>query len=378
MPPPFVVVCQDIHGHASAIVASSLAARQTGIRAGMAVRTVMRRYPHIHLVPRRPDLEATARDDLFALFDRYTPQVRLSHIGNFGRWLCDLSGTPASRTMTPQQLGDDIVLSIKREIGFTDIFMGLCSTAPGAQLLAAAATTEPVTVCFGQDHEQERMLGGISCDAVYGLTAVTREALRGYGIYTIGQLAFLTRHDLVKRLGRDGEHLYAVVQGVSAAAAGAAEKYLTGPLTASIVLRRDTNDLAELAAAVRYTADKLCHQLRSQSVCADALVVELCYTDRKKIRKTVRLGADTQDFGPVASAAQHAVTALYQRRVALSSITLTVARPQPFGGQLELFDTARTAAHRSTGAAITDVRRAYAFEAVVSGSCLAIAQEQRI
>jgi len=356
---PVVVTCQDATSHTSAAWSCSRQARELGVRPGAPVALVGRKFPRVAVVARNKELENAAREELLRVLVRYSPCFDVSADG---KCCIDLTATPVSRAMTIQAIAAAIRKDIMAALPVAYMAIGLSQSPLLAQLMAKRERPDGVGVC--ERGAELTMLAGLDSALLPGLRAPTRERVEAYGLTSIGQIQRLGKETLVRHFGAEGERLYAMSMGVRfrAAANAASVPY------AETVLQRDINDMGLLRDTVRYTVDKLCFLLKRENLCVNRFTFELVYGDNKAVRRTVALPQFTSEYLSIAGRACTAFTELYQRRVAIKTIRLSVRAPQIDSGQTDLFETAWDHKQKALAVQITRVREKLRFESVRSGA----------
>jgi DNA polymerase-4 len=365
---PFVVVEQDPESHKTAVLDLSAAAAREGearhVWPGLPLFLALRKWPGLPVLPRDPAAEARLRARLTDLWTRCTPAFTAR--GNGGAVL-DLTGTPLARRF-PEALSDrDAALAARLRaevmaLGLEAVSVGTASSHIVARVLARLEAPDGVAACPAG--EETRALDPLAPSLLPGLSPAARERLRKYGLVTIGAVRRLGKEELTLRFGAEGERLYALARGVDVDPARETRK----PVEAETVLAKDLNDEGALRDQVRLTADKLGHALRREGVKASRFTMVLAYSDGRSARRTVRVQPPTAAFALLAEEAVPLFFELYQRRVALRRIRLSVAAPALETGQRDLFEEAGRGKREALEAAIDRIRAKRAFTAVLSGS----------
>jgi DNA polymerase-4 len=375
---PFAVVEQDAESHKTIVTDVSPAAEARGVHPGTPVFLLRRKFPGVAIVPRDKAAEAAARASLRALWVRCTPDFTVRENGGA---MLDMTGTPATRRHAPHAWAAHLRTAVLR-LGFESVAVGVASSQVVARVLSRGAAlslqhrravvnpADPglldalvgVVVCAVG--EEERALDALPPGLLPGLSPSARGRLRKYGLETIAAVRRLGKEELTLRFGTEGEKLYTLARGLDMEPVVARRK----PLLVETILPRDLNDEAALRNQVRLTADKLCHALRADGVKTARFTMILDYADGRSARRTHSVRPPTAAFVPLAEAATALFFDLYQRRVALRRIRLSVAAPAPQTGQRELFEGANASRSEALAAAIDRIRIKRSFDAVLSGS----------
>lgn len=359
---PFVVVRQMEDSYKASVFATSACARECGVEAGMPVFIARRKVGRgFRVLPRARDIEERMRGALQDLCADWTPEAQIEATAI----RLDLSGTPVSRQVSGEQLGQWLAERLQQGTGLQALAIGVSASRVVAEVLARQARPAGVATC--PPGQEQAHLAKVDADSLPGLAGHCRERARAYGLEGVDQLLQLDRAALVRRFGRqDGARLYGLARGM----ASDPQRASVDSVEAETVLRTDVNDDSLLVEAVRLTADKAVHEVRRGGLVAGAVRLQLVYSDNRRARKTVRLPTSTDDFSQVRAASLSAFTEIHVRRVALKSIQVAALRTSPATGQRDLFDGVRQRKDRRLGLALTSIRERLGFEAVVSAGTL--------
>ena len=365
----FVVLQQSRDSHRAAVQAVSARARDLGVEPGtplFAVRRAHRR--RVAVVDRDEAAENAAAGSVTAVLERWTPAFRVRR-GRAGlSALLDLGGTPEARSRGWRSAGAELRRQLGDASGLAEIAVGVSTVRLVARALGRAALPAGVSLCA--PGEEDRVLARTGLADLPGLGSACRERAARYGIHTVDQVLALDRRALRRRFGRlAGERLYGVVRGLEVEALPGAP----GVIEAETVLREDVNDDGLLRAAVALTVDRACHELRSRRLAARSLTLRVTYTDDRRVQRTSRLAAATDDFPALCAAAEGLFHQIHARRAAVRAIAAVPSRTSPASGQQDLFDGEAGRRRRSLGAAITDIRSRLGFGAVVGADTLEVA-----
>ena len=124
---------------------------------------------------------------------------------------------------------------------------------------------------------------------------------------------------------------------------------------------------------MRLTADKLAFRLREAGRQADRLTLAIRYADGKAARKTVAIRPRTGAFLVLADHSRELFRALYQRRVALRAIALSVPAPKQDTGQTDLFASQDDRRQHALGDALAKIRGRSGFAIILSGANVEVA-----
>lgn len=360
---PFAVVRQCADSHRSSVFAPSAEARKGGVEAGMPVFAARRRLPDLVVVLRRPDYEADARAELQRLMESITPAFSCH-----GRdlWLLDLTGTPAQRGRDVRAFAASFRDDLSADAGLRSATIGISRSELLAHMQAAGG--EPDEICICESGRESQLLAGFEARLLPGLSRSCRALLAKYGLKEVGQIRLLGRKSLVKRFGAEGEKLFEMVRGVSSLRVGRRRR----DCFAETILDWDVVDRNVLLQCVRYTADKLCYQLRQRDAHLSCLALAVHYSDGGRVQRSRVLARPTNAFVVVADAAGQLFEQLCQRRIAVKSVRINASRIRPGSAQLDLFESSQDRRNDALGGSIHKIRDRAGFGGILTASMLPV------
>ena len=360
---PFVVVRQCADSHRSSVFAPSREAKKHGVEAGMPVFIARRRLPDLEVVSRRKDYEEDLRAEMRRLMESITPAFNC-HGGDL--WLLDLTGTPAQRGPDMWAFAESLRADLAERAGLQGATIGISRSELVARMQAAAG--EPDEICICETGEESQLLAGFEARLLPGLSRSCRALLTKYGLKEVGQIRLLGRKSLVKRFGTEGEKLFEMVRGVSSLRVG--PRHLG--FFAETILDWDVVDRNVLEQCVRYTADKLCYELRQRDVHLSSFALAVQYSDGGRIQRSKVLARPTNAYVVVADAAGELFEQLCQRRIAVKSVRINASRIRPESAQLDLFESSQDRRSHALGGSIHKIRDRSGFGGILAASMLPV------
>lgn len=354
---PFVVIRQNAESHKTIVWACSPGARAEGLGAGMPVLQAKKIVPKLLIKRQNPELERIITDEIRECAVEYTPEFT---VGSSGTACLNLTGTPAQRSGDIEGEIERLRETIKRRTNVYHVAAGVARTRVIARMLASAASPDSVEIC--PPEREADMFGTMETSHLPSLSPQCRGKLKKYGLRVVAQVQRLSKEDLVRRLGHEGERLYCMVHGIEPRTTG------TPPieLEAETTLTNDINDLEELIHHVQYTVDKLCFQVKSQHMRLGGIVCMIRYTDTRRAQKSGWFSEPTHDFLTISGMAGRLFEQAYTRRVAIKSIKLIGKRVCMETGQLNLFETVWENKQARLSESISKVREKMPFDSVKS------------
>lgn len=195
------------HAQRGVVVAASYEVRPFGVRSAMPMARAMKAAPHAIVVKPRFSAYAEASEQVFAIFERYTPLIEplsldeafLDVTASVG-----LFGSPA-----------DIARRIRKEIADE---LSLPASAGIAPVKFVAKIASDLAKPNGQrevrPEETVAFLAALPVSRLWGVGPKTEEALKLAGLRTIGDVAAHEPEWLEERLGPSGRHLWELSQGI--------------------------------------------------------------------------------------------------------------------------------------------------------------------
>jgi DNA polymerase-4 len=194
------------HAQRGVVVAASYEVRPFGVRSAMPMARAMKMAPQAIVVPPRFAAYAEASEQVFGIFERYTPLIEplsldeafLDVTASVG-----LFGTPA-----------EIARRIRKEIAAE---VSLPASAGIAPVKFVAKIASDLAKPNGQREiraeEMVSVLAKLPVSRLWGVGPKTEEVLTRAGLKTIGDVAARNVMWLEERLGSQGRHLWELSQG---------------------------------------------------------------------------------------------------------------------------------------------------------------------
>lgn len=345
----------------AAVYDMSETAYRAGVRKGMALAQAVRACRGAEVRPPRPELYRRAMDDFLRQVRGYSP--RLEHGSEDGHVFVDLTGT--HRLFGPaMDVGLRLQRGVRQQLGFTPIW-----TLATSKLVAKVASrlVKPVGEYIVSAGDETDFLAPLPVALLPGLAEGELRRLGEFRIATIGQLAGLSRGQLLVPFGRRGDYLHAASRGIDPApvlAGGGAEA-----VTVEHVFAGDTNDQQEVAAALADLVSRAGMELRRRRQEARRVGVRIGYGDGLQVVRSATARRRTASDFQLQQLADQALARAWLRRGRLRSCRLVcddLCRQSP---QLSLFAEPSGRDRRQAGllAAMDTIRRRYGHALIATG-----------
>jgi DNA polymerase IV len=194
------------HPKRGVVLAASYQVRPSGVRSAMPMARALRLAPDAVVVPPRFQAYAEASEQVFAIFERYTPLVEPLSLDEA---FLDVSGS-LSLFGLPGAIASRIRADVAKEVG-------LPSSAGIAAVKFVAKVASDLAKPDGQrevpERETQAFLAPLPVARLWGVGPKLEATLRALGLRTVGDVARADAGLLVEQLGDTGRHLAALARG---------------------------------------------------------------------------------------------------------------------------------------------------------------------
>ena len=318
------------------VCAASYEARRFGVRSAMPTGEARRLCPEGVFLPPRFDRYGELSGAVFAVYRRYTPLVEPLSL--------DEAFLDVTRSRALHGEAGDIARIVKQEVRETT---GLTVSAGAADCKMAAKIAsdlgKPDGLVLVPPGGTATFLAPLPVGRLWGVGAVTGQALRALGITTIGELAAFPEQVLVDRFGSAGAHMRALARGDDPRPVVPDEE--AHSVGAEDTFERDLHGEAELLPQLLDQCFRVARRLRSAGLRGRTVTLKVKFADFAQVTRRTTLAEPTDDAAALYRAVQGDLPrAGIDRPVRLTGVTVSGfgAAPQA-PPQLGLFDAGGTA-----------------------------------
>ncbi|MBM9605570.1 DNA polymerase Y family protein [Desulfopila inferna] len=303
---------------------------QEGVRKGMPLFQATRICRAAEILPPKVGLYQRAMRDFLKRAKRFSPLIEYGPAD--GHLFVDVTGTHRLFGPAPD-IGWKVRKEVCRDLGVDPIW-----TLSSNKLVAKVASrlVKPVGEYIVACGEEEEFLAPLSVFLLPGVSAVEMRRLREFNITRIGEIARLSRQELMVPFGRRGEFFYETSRGVS-------REMVAGGVKQAVSVSHehhfgdDTNDREEVRNVVGRMAAEAGSELRSTRREARRLGIRIIYSDGAAvIRQASRRVGTSSDF-VLRDMAMLALQRAWRRRTRIRSCYLVCDRLHRQSPQLSLF-----------------------------------------
>ena len=315
-------------GPRGVVAAASYEARVFGCHSAQPTAIAKRRCPQAAIVPPRGGRYREVSEQVFAVFDRFTPLVEPLSIDEA---FLDLTGS--ERLLGP---AEDVGRRIKEEVKAETRLTVSVGVAPNKFLAKLASDLEkPDGLTVIRPDMLDQWLARLPVDKLWGVGPATRRKLETLGVRSFGDVRSLSEADLRKTFGEHGEHFARLARGID-------DRPVTPDSQAKSIgqeqtFAADLADADDVRRVMLAQAEQVARRLRQHGLTARTVTVKIRFGDFETITRSQTLSDATDTTDDI----WHAARALFDRWAAdtFQPVRLigVTAKDLTHGGQLMLF-----------------------------------------
>ncbi|MCA9284853.1 MAG: DNA polymerase IV [Phycisphaerales bacterium] len=281
-------------GKRSVVCAASYEARAFGCRSAQPMAIALRRCPDAVVVRPRFDRYSTVSDEVFAVFERFTPLVQPLSIDE-----AFLDVTGSTRLFGD---GPTIARAIRAEVRERTALTCSVGVAPNKFLAKLASDLEkPDGLTVIDEAWIQDRLPTMPIGRMWGVGPVTEERLRRVGIATFADLTAASPASLLRALGSEGESLQRLACGEDERAVetdGAAKS-----ISCERTFGDDLEDRDEVRARLVEELEQVARRLRRSGRLARTVSLKIRLGDFRTISRSETLADPTDRTDALLAAA---------------------------------------------------------------------------
>jgi DNA polymerase-4 len=274
------------HPRRGVVLAASYQVRPTGVRSAMPMARALRLAPDAVVVPPRFEAYAEASEQVFAIFERYTPLVEPLSLDEA---FLDVTGSQ-SLFGTPAEIARRIRSEVAGEVRLP------CSAGIAAVKFVAKIASD-LAKPDGQREvswsETRAFLARLPVSRLWGVGPKLEATLHRLGLRTVGDVARADAELLVEQLGDTGRHLAALAQGEDDRAVVPDRQAKS--IGAEDTFEEDTDSPEVLQRALHAHALRVGRRLRRAGLKARTVQLKIKLSDFTLLTRRRTLEAPTDD-----------------------------------------------------------------------------------
>ena len=316
------------HHRRGVVLAASYEVRPFGVRSAMPMAHALRLAPQARVLPPRFAAYVEASEQVFAIFDAFTPLVEALSLDEA---FLDV-GASLGLFGGAERLAALIRARIAREVGLP-ASAGIAATKFVAKI--ASDLAKPNGQRRVAEEDTASFLAALPISRLWGVGKKTEAFLLRQEIRTIGDLASRDPAWLQRQLGRGGRHLWDLSRGIDPRPV--VPDRLAKSIGAEETFDEDRQGIDAVTAAIHAQSLRVARRLRRAGLKSAVVQLKLKFSDFKLLTRRTTLEQPTDDGQQIYRTA----FALLERLNPRQKIRLTGVSAQGLrrgGGQLNLLE----------------------------------------
>lgn len=339
---------------------ASYEARQFGCRSAMPMAQALRLCPHAIVLPVRGRRYRQISEQVFAIFDRYSPIVEPLSIDEA---FLDITGCQRALG-PPEQIARRIKQDIREQVGLT----ASVGAAPNKFLAKLASDLrKPDGLVVLEESNFQATIDPLPVRKLWGVGPAVEKQLLRLNIRTIGQLRRVAPDLLRRTLGDSAEHYQALSRGQD-------DRPVVPDSQAKSIgqeqtFAADVDELPELRRLLLEQVQEVARRLRRQELQARTLTLKLRYGDFTTLSRSHTLGepADNTDaLWSIANSLLERWASQEFRPLRLLGVSVSHLTPR-HGRQLNLFANPQQDKHNRIDKALDSIADRFGSSAIGRG-----------
>ena len=345
------------------VSSASYEARKFGVHSAQPIATAARLCPQGAFLPVRMWRYQEISQQIFKIFQRFSPLVEPLSLDE-----AFLDVTGSTRLFgTPEEIARKIKEQVVEETGLT-VSAGVAPSKFVAKIASDMQKPDGLTIV--PEGKVEEFLEPLPIEKLWGVGKATRKILAHLGVRTIGDLGLLSSKLLVRKLGKQGLHLYLLAKGVD-------EREVEPEREVKSVGHEDTypidiSDVEEARKQLLSLATRVAKRLRGYGLVGKTVTLKVKYYDFVQITRSITLGEPTDDNRKIFQTCCDLLekTEVGRRPVRLLGISLSQLSDSDETKQLALFAVEEPDRSRRLNKALDTISEKFGDEAIVPGTLL--------
>ena len=347
-------------GARGVVSTASYEARAFGCHSAMPMGKAIRLCPQAIVLPVRYARYRQVSDQVFAVFDRFTPLVEPLSIDEA---FLDITGSQ-QLLGPPEQIAATIKRAVREDTGLV-ASVGLAPNKFLAKLASDLQKPDGLTIITEENLHQ--VLDPLPITRLWGVGPATAKQFERFNLRTIGQIRQASLEFLREWLGESAEHFHRLANGLD-------DRPVTPDGQAKSIGQEQTfavdlSDMDELRRVLSEQVQEVARRLRSHGLQGRTVTLKLRYGDFTTITRSSTL-AEATNLTEELRGAAHALLDAWARRHAqpLRLLGMTASQlSQEQRQQLSLFPDPSQARQQSLDRTLDDIARRFGSDAVRRG-----------
>jgi DNA polymerase IV len=269
------------------VASASYEARAFGVRSAMPMKTALRLCPHLVIVRGRHGEYSRMSARIISRLRDFVPVIEQTSIDE---GYMDLTGC---EKLFHNDFGGALKMLqdlVDREF-MLPISFGMGSTRIVAKIASGKAKPHGILVVAPGD--EKRFLGALPIGDIPGIGPKTEERLRLRSIQFVHQIQSMSEKELTQHLGKYGEDLYRIVQGLSSSAVTPESDRKS--ISSEETFPEDLSPDYEFEPVFAQHIEEICHRLRSIGRKAATVTVKIRYKNFTTLTRSKSIHPTSDD-----------------------------------------------------------------------------------
>jgi DNA polymerase-4 len=345
------------------VSSASYEARKFGVHSAQPIATALRLCPQGVFLPVRMWRYQEVSQQIFKIFQRFSPLVEPLSLDEA---FVDVSGS--TRLFgTPEEIARKIKEQVIEETGLT-VSAGVAPSKFVAKI--ASDLQKPDGLIIVPEGKVQEFLEPLPIEKLWGVGKATRKILAHLGVKTIGDLGLISSRLLVRKLGKQGLHLYLLAKGID-------EREVEPEREIKSIGHEDTYPVdishpGEARKQLLSLANRVAKRLRGYGLVGKTVTLKVKYYDFVQITRSITLGEPTDDSREIFQTCCSLLgkTEVGRRPVRLFGISLSQLSDSDETRQLALFAVEEADKRRRLNKALDTISEKFGEGAIVPGTLL--------
>ena len=328
-----MAVCGDPAERHGIILAKNEPAKRLGIQTAETIWQARKKCPSLVLLPPHHELYQQYSHKVNRLYGQYTDLVEPFGIDE--SWL-DITGSMHLFGNDPKAIADGLRQRIRQELGLT-ISVGVSFNKIFAKLGSDYKKPDATTVIDRENYRE--IVWPLPVGDLLFVGRSAQQALKRFGIETIGQLAACQPEMLENLLGRQGRQLYEYANGLENSRVRA--QHESEPVKSvgnGTTFPQNLTHWSEIRAGLSVLSDSVAMRLRHHGLYCSGVQVTLRSADFKTITRQKQLGFSTHLMKDIYQAALELTEGAWKAPEPLRMLTVTALSVTPEAEAFEQID----------------------------------------